>query len=111
MRRGLGIQLALNQLAGRRGINREQRRLFRIAADDDLIAEFIADSYEADINAASGPSLPVALPEGAMGALGDGGFVDWIEKVFQWFLDEENRAKVEALIKWIMSIFAMFGGI
>jgi len=108
MKRRLGIQLACNQLAGHRGLGLERRRLFRQVANDELLADLIATVYQSEIEAIDdGP----ALPAGAVAAIGDGSIAAWIEKVFKWFLDEENRAKVEALIKWIMSIFAMFGAI
>ncbi len=107
--RRLGIQLACQELGKRRGLGRQSRRLFAQVAEDSLLAELIDEVYGSEIDAM--PDTGPDIPSGAEAAIGDGSIAAWLEKVFQWFLDEENRKKVEELIKWIMSLFAMFGGL
>lgn len=44
-----------------------------------------------------------------VGAIGDGRILDAIKRIVDWLADPANREKILAIVKWVMSLLAMFG--
>ena len=110
MNRRLAFQLASNELAQHRRVSLADRRLYRMLAGNAIMAECV-DGIVGDTIATtdiSGPSLPAAV---VMTAIGDGALAEFFQRVFQWLLDEENRAKLLELIKFFLSLGSLFGGL